>query len=122
MEELRQAQTGAAKVNYSLGYYQRVQQQMGGQTKTAQFARLFLVPGVDHGFRGAGAAPIGLNEAILRWVEECKAPDKLMAEKRDSTGKVIRTRPLFPFPQVAKYKGSGSPDDAANFVSRTPKE
>ena len=95
---------------------------MGVPKKTAQFARLFLVPGVDHGFRGAGAAPIGLSEAILRWVEECKAPDKLMAEKRDSTGKIIRTRPLFPFPQVAKYKGSGSPDDAANFVRRTPKQ
>jgi len=106
----------------SIEYYQRVQQHMGGPKKTAQFARLFLVPGVDHGFRGAGATPIGLNEAIMRWVEEGKAPDKLMAEKRDSTGKVIRTRPLFPFPKVAKYKGSGGPAAAANFVSRTPKE
>jgi hypothetical protein len=106
----------------SIEYYHRVQQHMGGPKKTAQFARLFLVPGVDHGFRGAGATPIGLNEAILRWVEEGKAPDKLMAEKRDSTGKVSRTRPLFPFPQIAQYKGSGSPDAAANFVRRTPKE
>ena len=56
---------------------------------------------------------IGLTEAILRWVEEGKVPDKLMAEKRDSTGKVIRTRTLYPFPQVAKYKGSGSTDNAA---------
>jgi pimeloyl-ACP methyl ester carboxylesterase len=106
----------------SIEYYQRVQRYMGGPKKTARFARLFLVPGVDHGFHGAGATPIGLNEAIMRWVEEGKAPDKLMAEKRDSTGKVIRTRPLFPFPQVAKYKGSGNPDAAANFVSRTPKQ
>jgi pimeloyl-ACP methyl ester carboxylesterase len=106
----------------SIEYYKRVQAYMGGEKKTANFARLFLVPGVDHGFRGAGAAPAGLNEAIVRWVEEGKAPDKLMAEKRDATGKVIRTRPLFPFPQTAKYKGSGNPDDAANFVSRTPKE
>ncbi|HEY6169415.1 MAG TPA: tannase/feruloyl esterase family alpha/beta hydrolase [Verrucomicrobiae bacterium] len=106
----------------SIDYYKRVQQHMGGPKKTAQFARLFLVPGVDHGFRGAGAAPTGLNEAIVRWVEEGKAPDKLMAEKRDSTGKLIRTRPLFPFPHVARYKGSGSTEDAANFVIRTPKE
>ena len=106
----------------SIDYYQRVQQRMGGPKPTAQFARLFLVPGVDHGFRGAGAAPTGLNEAIISWVEEGKAPDKLMAEKRDASGKVIRTRPLFPFPQVAKYKGSGNPDDAANFVSQTPKK
>ncbi|MEW6306770.1 MAG: tannase/feruloyl esterase family alpha/beta hydrolase [Verrucomicrobiota bacterium] len=106
----------------SIEYYQRVQQHMGGPKKTAQFARLFLVPGVDHGFRGAGAAPTGLNDAIVRWVEEGKAPDKLLAEKRDPAGKVIRTRPLFPFPQVARYKGTGNPDDAANFVSRTAKE
>ena len=53
-------------------------------------------------------------EAILRWVEEGTPPDKLMAEHRDQSGKVTRTRPLFPYPQVAKYKGSGSTDDAEN--------
>ncbi len=104
----------------TIDYYKRVQQQMGGAEKTARFARLFLAPGVDHGFRGAGATPTGLMEAIVRWVEEGQAPDKLMAERRDSRGKVIQTRPLFPFPQVAKYKGTGSTDDAANFVSRMP--
>jgi feruloyl esterase len=104
----------------TIDYYQRVQQQMGGARKTSQFARLFLAPGVDHGFRGAGPTPIGINEAMVRWVEEGKAPDKLIAEKRDGSGKVIQTRPLFPFPQVATYKGSGSTNDAASFVSRTP--
>jgi feruloyl esterase len=42
-----------------------------------------------------------------------------MAEHRDHAGKVIRTRPLFPYPQIAKYKGSGSTDDAENFASST---
>lgn len=106
----------------TIDYYRRVQQRMGGAQKTAEFARLFLVPGVDHGFHGAGATPAGLNEAILRWVEEGKAPEKLITEKRDRSGKVIRTRPLFPYPQVAKYKGGGSTDDAANFVSETPRQ
>jgi hypothetical protein len=104
----------------TIDYYKRVQQQMGGAKKTAQFARLFLAPGVDHGFRGAGPTPIGQMEAIVRWVEEGKAPDKLMAERKDSTGKVIRTRPLFPFPRIAKYKGRGSTDEAENFVSQLP--
>jgi len=103
----------------TVDYYKRVQQRMGGADKTAQFARLFLAPGVDHGFRGAGPTPVGTMDAIIRWVEEGKAPDELMAEKRDS-GKVIRTRPLFPYPQIAKYKGSGSTDDAENFVAHTP--
>jgi feruloyl esterase len=106
----------------TIDYYKRIQAQMGGAKKTARFARLFLVPGVDHGFRGAGASPTGLNEAIVRWVEEGKAPEMLLAEKRDSSRKVIRTRPLLPFPQVARYKGRGSTDDAANFVGRTPKD
>ena len=106
----------------TIDYYKRVQQRMGGEKKTAEFARLFLSPGIDHGFQGPGATPTGLNKAILRWVEEGKAPDKLMAEKRDKNGKVTRTRPLFPFPQIAKYKGSGSTDDAANFVSKTPRK
>src|SRR5262245_42749604 len=104
----------------TIDYYKRVQKQMGGPAATAQFARLFLAPGVDHGFRGAGATPIGVSEAVLRWVEESQAPEKLLAEKRDSSGKVIRSRPLFPFPDTAKYAGNGSSDDAANFVSQTP--
>jgi hypothetical protein len=106
--------------NGTIDYYKRVQQQMGGAEKTAQFARLFLAPGVDHGFRGAGPTPTGQNEAIVRWVEEGKAPDQLMAERRDPNGKVVGTRPLFPYPRVSKYKGSGSTDDAANYVSSLP--
>jgi len=101
----------------SIDYYKRVQQRMGGAKATAKFARLFLVPGVNHGFSGPGARSSGtaLLEAIIRWVEEGKAPDKLIAEKRDKDGKVTRTRPLFPYPQVAKYKGSGSTDEEKNF-------
>jgi pimeloyl-ACP methyl ester carboxylesterase len=106
----------------SIDYYERLQQRMGGEKATAKFARLFLAPGVDHGFRGPGATPTGLNEAIIRWVEEGKAPEKLIAEKRDASGKVTRTRPLFPYPQVTKYKGSGSTAEEKNFVSRTPRK
>ena len=103
----------------TIDYYKRVQQQMGGAGKTSQFARLFLAPGVDHGFRGAGPTPTGTMDALVRWVEEGQAPDKLMAERRDSRGKVIQTRPLFPYPLISKYRGTGSTDDAANFVGQT---
>ena len=104
----------------TIDYYKRVQQQMGGAEKTARFARLFLVPGVDHGFRGAGPAPTGFSDSIIRWVEEGKAPEMLIAELRNKEGAVTRTRPLFPYPHAAKYKGTGSTDDAANFVSTPP--
>src|SRR5437773_2682874 len=104
----------------TIDYYKRVQQHMGGAEKTAQFARLFLAPGVDHGFRGAGPTPTGQMDAIVRWVEESQAPHKLIAELRDRNGKIVRTRPLFPYPQITKYKGSGSTDEAENFVAQPP--
>ncbi len=105
----------------TVAYYERVLQCMGGVEKTAAFARLFVVPGVDHGFRGAGPSPTGLMTAIVAWVEEGKAPDRLLAESRDPAGNVVRTRPLFPYPNFAKYSGRGSTDDAANFVSTAPR-
>ena len=100
----------------SIQYYERLRQKMGPGTD--RFARLFLAPGVDHGFRGAGPTPVGLTAAITRWVEEGKAPDRLLAESRDKDGRVVRARPLFPYPKVAKYKGHGSTDEAASFVAR----
>ena len=103
--------------NGTIDYFRRVQQTMGGPEKTAEFARLFLSPGTDHGFRGRGPAPTGVIEALMRWVEEGKAPDRLMGERRDGSGKIVSKRPLFPFPNTAKYKGSGSADESENYVS-----
>ena len=106
----------------SVDYYERVQKQMGGAAEAAKFARLFLVPGVDHGFRGPGATP-NMNRVFLSlvaWVEEGKAPDQLLGEARDATGKVIRTRPVFPYPQTARYTGTGDANDAKNSVGQAP--
>jgi feruloyl esterase len=52
--------------------------------------------------------------ALEQWVENGSAPDQLIASHR-TVGKVDRTRPLCPYPQVARYRGTGSTDDAANF-------
>ena len=105
----------------SVDYYRRVQQQMGGAERTAEFARLFLLPGLNHGFQGGPApTPAALLDAILRWVEDGRPPEKLIGELRDHAGKLIRTRPFFPYPCVARYTGTGSADDAANFTSRAP--
>lgn len=105
----------------TIDYYQRVQKRMGGTEITSRFARLFLAPGVDHGYHGIAPAPVGEVDALIRWVEEGVAPDKLLAERRDKDGKLLRSRPLYPYPQVARYKGSGSTDDAANFGPSLPK-
>jgi hypothetical protein len=107
-------------VQGTVDYYQQVEQKMGGARQTKQFARLFLVPGVDHGFIGAGPSPTGLMDALVSWVEDGAAPERIIAELPDDNGRIIRTRPLFPYPQVAVYKGTGSTDEAANFISRTP--
>ena len=100
----------------TIDYYARVQQQMGGAKKTSEFVRLFMAPGVTHCAGGAGPQPGGLMEALLAWVEEGKAPETLPATRRDQAGAVTRSRPLCAYPLVAKYKGSGSTDEAANFV------
>jgi Tannase and feruloyl esterase len=104
----------------TIDYYKRVQQQMGGAAKTSEFARLFMAPGVGHcGVGGAGPTPYGQLDALLSWVEDGKAPATLTAARRDQAGAITRSRPLCRYPQVAKYKGSGSTDDAANFVCST---
>ena len=63
-------------------------------------------------------------DAIEKWVEEGKAPDKIIYSHRKSegqaagmgrSGEVYRTRPTCPFPQEARYNGSGDINDAANF-------
>ncbi len=104
----------------TIDYYQRVQLRMGENQASTAFARLFLVPGANHGFNGPGPSPIGMMEAVIRWVEDGQAPDRIDAEQRKETGKLIRTRPVFAYPRVAKYKGTGSPDDAANFAGAAP--
>jgi hypothetical protein len=101
-------------------YYRQVQQKMGGAKRTLPFARLFLVPGVDHGFIGAGPSPTGLMDALIGWVEDGKAPERVIAELLDDNDRIVRTRPIFPYPLIAVYKGTGSTDDATNFISRTP--
>jgi hypothetical protein len=105
----------------TINYYQRVQQLSGGAKRTAEFARLFLVPGADHGYGNTAPRPTDMAEVIIRWVEGAKPPERIIAELRDPQGKLVRTRPLFPYPQTAKYKGRGSTDDAASFLSDTQK-
>jgi feruloyl esterase len=103
----------------TVDYYKRVVALMGGAKKTAEFARLFLAPGVGHCGGGVGPSPYGQLDALVGWVEGGKAPETLSAARRDQAGVVTRSRPLCQYPQVAKYKGSGSSDDAANFVCNT---
>ncbi len=54
--------------------------------------------------------------AMEQWVEQGKAPDQLFAAHPAAGNSIDHTRPLCPYPQIAKYKESGSIDDAASFA------
>jgi feruloyl esterase len=100
----------------TIDYYERVQKQLGGAANAAKFARLFMAPGVAHCAGGVGPQPSGQFDAVVRWVEQGQAPDVLNAVRRDASGNIVRSRPLCQFPQVAQYRGTGSTDEAVNFV------
>ena len=87
---------------------------------STEFVRLFMVPGMAHCQGGVGPDRNDAVTAVIDWVEKGKAPDQLIASKV-TNGQVVRTRPLCPYPQVARYKGQGSIDDASNFSCAAPR-
>ena len=98
-------------------YYEQVSQRMGAGT--AGFFRLFMVPGMFHCSGGVGADTFDKLGPLSDWVEHGTAPDAIPAS-RVVGGKVVRTRPLCAYPEVARYQGSGSTDDGANFACVKP--
>jgi len=101
-----------------VNYYEAVVAKSG--RGASDFARLFMMPGVAHCGGGIGPDRNDAVTAVIDWVEKNKAPDSLLASKV-TNGTVTRTRPLCPYPQVARYKGQGSIDDAANFSCVAPR-
>jgi feruloyl esterase len=90
-----------------------------GLAATREYARLFMMPGVGHCSGGAGPDQADFMSALMAWVEEGRAPDRIIASRvRD--GAVDMTRPLCPHPEVAAYRGSGDTSDAASFECRVP--
>ena len=120
----------------AINYYTKVRTTMGEQNASAT-VRLFLVPGMQHCAGGPGADQFGqpgmlrrkgtpdIQDAIETWVEKGTPPPSIVAARFEGNGndpdaKPKMTRPLCPYPQVAKYKGSGNPNDAANFTCSAP--
>ena len=77
--------------------------------------QLYMIPGMNHCQGGPGTDTFDKMAAIEQWVQTGKAPDQIIASHL-TDGKVDRTRPLCPFGKVAKWKGTGSTDEAANFT------
>jgi feruloyl esterase len=95
-------------------YYGNVQQQT---PNAADAVRLFMVPGMGHCGGGNGTSTFDMVAALDAWRDGAAPPAQVPASRvRD--GKVDRTRPLCAWPTTARYSGSGSIDDAANFTCR----
>jgi feruloyl esterase len=98
----------------TIDYYRQVQAR---DPRAADYCRLFLLPGCLHCGGGPGPAEVDWLSVIVDWVEQGKAPDKLIASRREN-GKVVMTRPLFPYPATASFKGSGDANSAENFEAK----
>jgi len=92
---------------------------MGSKAETQNFMRLFMTPMMGHCGGGVGPNIFDTLTPLAQWVENGTAPTQIIASH--STGGVVDcTRPLCPYPQVARYAGSGSIDAAANFSCANP--
>ena len=123
----------------TIAYHEAVLKLMGSDA-ASQFERLYLLPGVYHCGRGEGPSAIDLLTPMLDWVERGRAPDAVIArtasDTRSNFGQPTagrpgpelgaaakkgagpqRSRPVYPYPAVAKFIGSGDPNDDGNYVA-----
>jgi len=126
----------------TINYYDTVKANMGPH-ETEDFVRLYMAPGMQHCYEGPGPNFFGqfdlstlgsktrqlstnrdpqhnISSALEQWVEGSIAPGPIIATKYvndlDPSQGVKMTRPLCPYPQIAKYRGTGDTNEAANFV------
>ncbi len=125
-------------VHNTTEYYETAEKIVGSRTATQEFLRLFVVPGMNHCGGGDGASTIDWLSYIEGWVENGQAPDVISGahvrsneldltvedgrrelERRNTfplrAEDIAFTRPIYPYPDVAKYKGQGDPNDAVSF-------
>ena len=124
---------------YSPRYFEQIAAANGGMQKTQDFLRLFMVPGMQHCSGGPGPNSFGgvgqqippardaahdVQIALESWVEKGVAPNQIIATRFTDTAPATRTIKstglLCSYPQVAKYKGSGDPAEASNFLCVAP--
>ena len=110
------ADPGPAPEN-TINYVNAVNKRVSGNN--GDWMRLFLLPGVGHCGGGVGPDQADYLTALENWREKGIAPNQIEAS-RNRGGRVDMTRPLCPYPQVAKYSGSGDTNDAKNFTCAAP--
>jgi feruloyl esterase len=122
----------------TIQYLNSVQKTLGQKSADAS-VRLYMVPGMQHCAGGPGPSYFGqfggspsadpqhdIQLALEQWVEKGVPPAEIIttkfANEPGGQRQVRMTRPLCPYPQLAAYKGSGDPNDAANFTCSSPKK
>ena len=106
-------------------WVERLNTAVGG--RAADFARYFPVPGMNHCSGGPATDQFDLLTPLVKWVEQGVGPDTVTASVRGAGNpaganaelpkdwSATRSRPLCAYPQVARYKGTGSVEDANSF-------
>jgi pimeloyl-ACP methyl ester carboxylesterase len=97
----------------TLRYYNEMAKANGGADEVQSWSRIFLVPGMNHCAGGPALDRFDALGAVVKWVEQGEAPDSIVATGKHFPGV---SRPLCAYPKHAQYRGSGDPQDAANFV------
>jgi len=115
---------------YHVRWYNELAGENGGLTATKKFARLFLVPGMNHCGGGIATDRFDMLTPLVNWVEQGVAPEHVVATTNPTNNQLAilntpvpanRSRPLCPYPAYARYNGAGSIDDAANFHCAFPR-
>jgi poly(3-hydroxybutyrate) depolymerase len=101
-------------INDTISWWNDVNRANNGAA--SEFTRLFAVPGMNHCAGGPATDQFDAFTALTTWVEKGSAPDTIVATAGRNTPWPGRTRPLCAYPKQARYKGSGSIEEASNFV------
>jgi hypothetical protein len=118
----------------AIDYYETTEGVIGGRDRTQDFFRLFVIPGMNHCTRGPGAFAVDYLSYLVSWVEQDRAPDKIVGAHVDvedgdflesplPPGTAVQfTRPVFPYPLRATYSGRGSTKDESSFQPEGPNQ
>lgn len=100
-------------INDTVSWYREVDRLNDG--KAADFVRVFAVPGMAHCAGGPATDQYDAFDALVAWVEQGAPPERIVATAGPASPWPNRTRPLCPYPKLARYDGKGGIEEAASF-------
>jgi len=106
----------------TVDFYDTATETLGGPEETLPFFRLFMVPGMNQCGGGPGANTFDMISAIEDWVEFGKAPENIQGTHRDENGTIGFSRPVFAYPNYARYDGNKDRIQPEGFKRQTPKQ